>query len=254
MLSVLLCIKNEENQLQECLDSLGFADEVVLIDDDSSDASASIAKKAGVKYFRRAMNGNWSEQRNFGISQCQGDWILVVDADERVSPELAASIVSIVNNEKISRKAYLIKRENYFHSQKPLHGVLRSDWVVRLFPKENARYEGRVHEKAISHFESERIQAGALIHFPYDNWDEYFQKFDCYTKLKAQDRFEKAEIIHVNFSRDILIKPLWAFLKTYFLNAGFLDGKIGFILSVNHYFYTMTKYVRLMELEKRGGP
>lgn len=250
MLSVLLCIKNEQAHLQACLNTLSFADEIVVIDDESVDQSADIAKKPGSKYFCRKMDDDWSAQRNFGIEQCTGDWILVVDADERVSQELARSITSVIQNDKISPRAYLIKRENYFDHQEPLHGVLRADWVKRLFPKEGAHYEGRVHEKVMCACSTEKLYVGALIHFPYDGWDEYFEKFNRYTRLRAMQYRESKENNRVGFLLDIVLKPLWAFIKTYLIDRGFLDGKIGFILSVNHAFYTMSKYVRMLEVDQ----
>ena len=251
MLSVLLCIKNEQTHLQACLDTLKFADEIVVIDDESDDQSADIAREAGARYFSRKMNDDWSSQRNFGIEQCQGDWIFVIDADERVSRELAASIISVVHNDKISPHAYLIKRENYFERQEPLHGVLRSDWVKRLFPKDGAHYEGRVHERVISPYRANKLYVGALSHFPYEGWDEYFEKFNRYTRLCAKQYVERGDGKEVSFFKDIVLKPLWAFVKSYIIDRGFLDGKIGFILSVNHCFYTMTKYVRISEVDQR---
>lgn len=250
MLSALLCVKNEQEHLQACLDSLHFVDEIVVIDDESTDATAEIAKKANAKYFRHKMNDDWSAQRNFGLEQCSGDWILVIDADERVSTELAAGIVSIVKNEKLNKRAYQLRRENYFEREEPLHGVLRTDWVKRLFPKEGARYEGLVHEKVITPYATEKVYVGSLSHLPYADWDEYFGKFNRYTKLAAKQKFEHDDRAKVYFVFDILIRPFFAFLKMYFLERGFLDGKVGFILSVNHYFYTMTKYVRLMALKE----
>ena len=252
MLSVLLCIKNEAQHLPACLDSVAFADEVVVIDDESVDASKEIILSRGAKYFSRKMNDDWSEQRNFGLEQCLGDWILVLDADECVSESLAKTIMSITKNPNGPRKAYLLKRDNYFESQKPLHGVLRSDWVKRLFPKEGAHYEGRVHERVVSSCASEKIYCGRITHFPYDNWDEYFEKINLYSRLKALDQFEKEPEKASSFLLDLIVKPFWAFFKTYFLNKGFLDGKVGLILSVNHGFYTLAKYLWLMELKEQG--
>lgn len=101
MLSVLLCIKNEAEHLPACLDSLAFADEIVVIDDESVDASKDIVLSRGAKYFSRKMDNDWSEQRNFGLQQCQGNWILVVDADECISETLAKK--NYFNHKKSSK-------------------------------------------------------------------------------------------------------------------------------------------------------
>lgn len=89
------------------------------------------------------------------------------------------------------------------------------------------------------------------MHFPYSSWDSYFRKFDKYTKLAAEKYLAEGRSCH--FVTDILLRPLWAFFKVYFINRGFLDGKLGFIFSVNHYFYTMAKYVRYYYLKNYGG-
>ena len=107
-----------------------------------------------------------------------------------------------------------------------------------------------MHEKISSSYSEEKLQ-GALYHYTYDNWQQYFNKFNNYTTLAA-NRY-KDEGKSCSFVRDIMLRPMWAFFKMYILDRGFLDGKIGFILSINHYFYTMTKYVKLYYLLKSNG-
>lgn len=231
---------------------MAFADEIVVIDDESVDASKDIVLSRGAKYFSHKMNDDRAEQRNFGLEQCQGDWILVLDADECISEPLAKKITSITKNPQSPRKAYLMKRENYFESQQPLHGVLRSDWVKRLFPKKGAHSEGRADERLCQIYPSEKIYFGAITRFPFDNWDEYFEKINQYTRLKALDEFEKNPEKTSSFLLDLVMRPCWTFFKTYVLDKGFLDGKVGLILSVNHSFYTLAKYLRLMELKERS--
>ncbi len=249
MLSALICAKNEINNIEACIQTLAFADEVVVIDDHSTDETVSKARSCGAKVFVRSMNGDWSSQRNFGINRCNGDWILVVDADERVTQELADSVLEKIN--KGEKKAYEVRRNNCFRFNKATHGILRPDWVVRLFPKDNSEYIGLVHEKLETPYSKEKINDGVLLHFTYDNWDSYFGKFDRYTRLMAKQNYSEGKRAH--FFLDIVLRPVWAFFKVYFLNMGFLDGRLGFIFSVNHYFYTMTKYVRLYYLDKNDG-
>ncbi|HIU85098.1 MAG TPA: glycosyltransferase family 2 protein [Candidatus Aphodousia gallistercoris] len=249
MLSVLICARNEISNLPDCIESAKFADEIVVVDDYSDDGSKELAEKMGCKVFSRHMAGDWSCQRNFGIAQCQGNWIFVLDADERISPQLSEAI-SRVSQDKSLSKTFWVQRHNRFHFNKATHGVLRPDWVLRLFPKQKGHYEGRVHEKLIIDLPQERLP-GALYHYTYDNWDAYFGKFNRYTQLAARQQFERGK--RANFWFDIVLRPWLAFFKMYILKRGFLDGKLGFILSVNHFFYTMTKYVRLYYLGRHNG-
>ncbi len=251
MLTVLICAKNEIQNIRDCIESARFADEILMIDDFSSDGTEVLAKQLGATVIQRSMDGDWSGQRNFGIAAAKGDWIFVLDADERISNELQQTIMYLVKQNE--PKTYCVMRENCFHHNKATHGVLRSDSVARLFMKRNAHYEGRVHEKLVTPFVQERISAkyGVLYHYTYDNWDAYFGKFNRYTALMAQQQFENGK--SVSFFRDIVLRPWVAFFKMYIVHRGFLDGRLGYILSVNHFFYTMTKYVRLYYLKKSKG-
>ncbi len=251
MLSVLICAKNEAHNLKDCVSSVSFADEVVIIDDFSEDNSVDVAEKLGCRVIQRAMNGDWSSQRNFGIEQCSEKWILVLDADERVSTELQSSILEILSNVSDNPETYQVRRENRFLHNKATHGVLRSDWVTRLFMKSTAHYEGLVHERLVTSLPIKRITNGNLFHYTYPNWSFYFAKFNRYTDLMAKQQLQKGR--RANFWFDIVCKPWFAFFKVYILQRGFLDGKMGFILSVNHFFYTMTKYVKLYYLERNNG-
>lgn len=250
MISALLCVKNESHNMADCLKTLAFADEVVVIDDFSTDDTVQIARDFGAKVFQRQMQGDWSSQRNFGIQQCTYDWIFVIDADERVSQKLASEIQEKVGSQLC---CYQVQRENRFHFNRATHGILRPDWVTRLFPKSECHYEGFVHEKLVSSLPVNRIMSkgGKLFHYTYDNWDAYFGKFNRYTELMARQQYQQGK--RANFWFDIVIRPWIAFFKMYILKRGFLDGKLGFILSVNHFFYTMTKYVRLYYLERNNG-
>lgn len=157
-----------------------------------------------------------------------------------MSPLLAQNLAKTL--EQNPQKAFWIQRENHYNSGRKAHGILRPDWVLRLLPREGARVEGQVHPTICSPFPQEKL-SGHLIHFPYRNWEAYFRKFEKYTTLSAEKYESQGK--HCGFVNGIIIKPLWAFLKVYFFNLGFLDGKIGWTLSVYHYFYTMTKYVKL---------
>lgn len=250
MLSVLICAKNESRNLRGCIESASFADEIVVIDDFSNDGSAQLAEKLGCRVIQRSMDGDWSAQRNFGIEQCREKWIMVLDADERVSPTLKESILRSLSD-SCNNEAFQVRRKNRFLHNKATHGVLKSDWVTRLFMKSTAHYEGLVHERLVTSCQIRRISDGDLDHYTYPNWQSYFAKFNRYTDLMARQRLLNGQ--RASFLFDIVLRPWFAFFKVYIFQLGFLDGKIGFILSVNHYFYTMTKYVKLYYLERHNG-
>lgn len=246
-LSVLLIAKNERKHIADCIKSVAFADEVIVIDDNSEDDTAAIAKQLGAKVFTRALNGDFAGQKNFAMAQAQGEWLLLIDCDERITPELATEIqLAIKNNQPI---AYRLKRISYFAGQRVRFGTLRPDSVCRLIPNQGLKFEGLVHEKLIHHL-TEKILKSPMIHHTYDSWTQYYAKFEQYTRLSAQSYQQRGR--KANFFRDIIARPLWAFIKVYVFYGGFLDGKIGWILAVNHFHYTMTKYTRLYSLQKHG--
>ena len=246
--TAIILTKNEERNIGDCINSIQCADEILVIDDGSTDETVAIAERLGAKVISHPLHNNWAQQRLFAIEQAAFEWVLFIDADERVSEDLNKEILKVVAQKE--KRAYLLGRHNVFHHNKATHGVLRPDRVLRLLPKDGITITGYVHEKISSSYSEEKLQ-GALYHYTYDNWQQYFNKFNNYTTLAA-NRY-KDEGKSCSFVRDIMLRPMWAFFKMYILDRGFLDGKIGFILSINHYFYTMTKYVKLYYLLKSNG-
>ncbi|MDY3974252.1 glycosyltransferase family 2 protein [uncultured Veillonella sp.] len=246
--SVLILTRNEEKNIETCIKSCSFAKEIIVVDDGSTDQTQKLAEGLGATVISRSMNGDWGAQKTFAIEQASCDWIFLIDADEHCSPELAKAIEqAVIQNKPV---AYEIQRHNQFKHNVATHGVLRPDLVCRLMPKANTYVEGLVHEKVIHPYPVERLP-GALYHYTYQNWEQYFNKFNKYTTLSAKQYVARGK--RCSFAKDILFRPLWAFVKVYILNKGFLDGKMGWILASNHYFYTMNKYVKLYYLNKSNG-
>lgn len=246
--SVLILAKNEERNIEECIKSCYFAREIVVIDDYSNDATKVMAEGLGARVIQRSMNGDWGGQQTFAIQQAENDWVFFLDADERVTETLAQAICEAV--EKNEKFAYWIKRKNKFHYNHAEHGVLRPDYVCRLMPAKGSYVEGYVHPAIITPYPDKKLN-GFMYHYTYDNWDQYFGKFNNYTKLAAEKYKKQGK--PCSFVKDVMLRPIWSFIKVYILQGGFLDGKIGWILSVNHYFYTMNKYVKLYYLYKSDG-
>ena len=239
-LSVLILAKNEEDNIKECIESILFADEIIVIDDYSTDNTAAIAESLGAKVVKRAMNGDWGAQQTFAINQANCEWIYFIDADERMTPELAEEVKSAVRlNEKYT---YRNARLNHFWGQELRHGGWYPDFGIHLLPKEGSYVTGFVHPQIHHNYQEKKINEH-LLHYPYRSWEHYFNKLNRYTQLAAEKN--KAKGKNANFFFDIIIRPWIAFFKMYILKSGWRDGKIGFILAMFHFTYTAAKYVKL---------
>lgn len=160
-ISALILAKNEERNIEACIKTLQFADDILVIDDFSTDRTKEIAERLGARVIQRGMNGDWGGQQTFAIQQAKCEWVLFVDADERISEPLAREICSVVA--KGDKKAYWIQRENKFYHHHATHGVLRPDYVNRLFPAERSYVEGYVHPKIVTPYPNEKLH-GIMYH------------------------------------------------------------------------------------------
>ena len=238
-LSVVIVAKNEQLNINDCIESVRFADEIVVIDDMSTDATASIAQSLGAVVYQRAMDGDYASQYNYGFTKATKDWVLIVDADERVTPELRDEILAAVANGE--RRGYEISHLNYVMGQPLRHGGWYSNGGIRLFPRGTVHLEGYVHSRMVHDLPLVKLTS-YYLHYPYPTWERYFEKFNRYTELAAAENFRKKRPIRI-FNDDML-RPFAAFFKMYVLKSGWRDGKIGFVLAVFHFFYTMAKYVK----------
>ena len=246
--SVLILARNEEKNIEDCIKSCSFASEVIVIDDNSTDKTKELAEKLGARVINRSMNGDWGGQQTFAIQQAKNEWIFFIDADERCTPELCKEIEETVK--KGDQYAYWIKRKNKFHYNTATHGTLRPDYVCRLMPAKGSYVEGEVHPAIITPYENKKLKAH-MYHYTYDNWEQHLNKINKYTTLAAEKYKHQGK--KVNFLIDVVLRPLWAFFKVYILNLGFLDGKIGWVFAVAHYYYTTMKYAKLYYLYKNDG-
>jgi beta-1,4-glucosyltransferase len=246
-ISAIIITKNEEHHIADCCRTVGFCDQCIVVDDESSDATRAIAEEMGATVYTRAMEGDYAAQQNFAISKATGDWLLFIDADERLPFRLQQEILNVTQKSK-SNKSYAIHRLNYFAGKKVLHGPLRPDWIVRLTPKEGAYFIGRVHQQLKTPYPVIRLKQ-PMLHFTYPNWQTYYQKNRRYAQLSAEKFIEQQQKGY--FFIDLGIKPLWAFINMYFVHRGFIDGRLGFALAANFAAYTLEKYTRFHELKDK---
>lgn len=242
-LTVIILTYNEQRHIKECIESASLADEIIIIDSGSTDNTLNIAQDAGAKVVIHPMTEGFAAQRNFALEQATTEWVMFLDADERITTELAAEIKNAINNDAA---AYEIPRRNIAFGHWLKYGGWYPDYCLRLYPRTSVSYTGIVHERAIVDVPKRKIK-DPFIHYTYDDWDRYFVKFNSYTTLMATQLYEKGKKANL-FS--IIFRPFWAFFRTYIMKLGFLDGKMGFIMAAFHCFYTMSKYVKLYYMQR----
>ena len=244
-LSAVLITRNAATVLEPCLESLAFADEIVIVDSSSNDGTVEIARRFGVRVVPKEWLG-FGQQKQFAVEQASHDWVLCLDADERVSPELARSIERALAAP--ASPVYRMARRNRFLGRWLAHGEGYPDWSPRLFNRMNARWsDDLVHEKVLFAVTPGTLE-GDLMHDSYDDLSTYLERQNRYTTLAARQAFEQgrgANVLHLLFS------PLVRFFKFYIMRLGFLDGLPGLMhISIG----CMNSYVKYMKLiELRGA-
>lgn len=243
-LSVIVITKNEEKNLPDCLESVRWADEIVVVDSASTDKTVEIAQRFTSKVYIRPWDG-FAAAKNFALQQCTSDWILWLDADERVTDGLADEIQGIVRQGDNHTAAFEFPRKAYFLGRWIKHCGWYPGYVVRLFKRGAGSFrEVKVHESLIVDGTTSRLQHD-LLHYTDPNLWHYFEKFNRYTTLAAEElagggaRFSLGQLI---------VRPTWVFIRMYVIKRGFMDGVEGFILSVLSSCYVFTKYAKLWEL------
>lgn len=243
-ISVLIITLNEEKHIGTLLSDLDFADEIIIVDSFSTDKTEIISKSfSKVKFFQNKFE-NFSSQRNFAISQAKNDWVLFLDADERLTPGLKQEIIETLQKEQ-TNSAYFFERVFMFEDQILKYSGNQTDKIFRLFNKKFAKYDENrlVHEKLIVKGNIGFLK-NKLIHYSYASYNDYKGKIIFYGKFKAQEKFKKkmkTTLFHH------LFHPTYNFMYNYIVRMGFLDGKKGIIICyLNAYCIT----VRYRELEK----
>ncbi len=240
-LSAIIITKNEEQNIRECLEALQFADEIVLVDSGSSDRTVEFAKQCGAKVHARAFD-DFSAQKNFALAHAKNEWILSVDADERVSPELAQEVLRSAT--VAGPAAYRIPRQTYFLKKRFRFSGTQSDKPVRLFKKNTARFEQPIHEYVAVNGLTGELK-NPLLHFTTPSVERERQKIEFYTDIEAQFMKDKS----VPSSKILAFaKTCGIFAYHYFWKWGFLDGREGFLFAYFSALYTRRKHQKLSEL------
>jgi len=241
-LSVIIPCKNEEHNIEGLLQSVQWADEIIVVDSFSTDKTVEIAKKYTNRVLEHEYNYSAS-QKNWAIPQVNNDWILLMDADERLSENLKKEIIGILEKTP-DKKGYWIKRENWFMGKKVSFGGVRGDKVIRLFHKECRYQDKKVHAEVIVEGTIGLLK-NPLIHNSYKNLRHYLEKVHRYNHLSAIDREPKTGNIGVFH---LVVKPSFKFFQYYIMKLGFLDGFVGFLLASLSSYSVLLRYFYMWEL------
>ena len=233
---------NEERALERCLNSLKFVDEIVVIDAFSGDRTAEIARAHASKVVQSKWAG-FTRQRNIGLENCTGDWVFFLDADEEATPELAARLRQIANDDLTEHpNCYSIKRIEYFLGKELNYGPGNPSFQWRFFKRTGVRFEGEVHEYPRFEGNIGLINDAAILHWPDLSIDRFLNKLNHYTTLEAVDRFAMGQ-------RTTLWHAVGTFFSTFLKNGiryrGLLNGKEGFILTLLESFSRVVRHLKL---------
>ena len=245
--SVVIAARNEAAEIAACIASVSWAAEVIVVENDSTDNTVALAAKAGARAFRHPFT-TIGAQRNAAIGRASHEWIFVVDADERGTPALGDAVQAAVARAD-GPSAYRATRRNFFFGREIRHGGWERDKPIRLFRRE-LRYDERpVHEHVVVDSEV-GVLSEPLLHTPYANLSEYFEKLQRYSKSWAQQhaaRGRRASLI------DITLRPFGRFLTMLFVRGGWRDGAHGVVLASLAAMSVAAKYAQLWALQRSSG-
>jgi len=250
LISAVVLTKNEEENIIDCLETLKFADEIIIVDDNSTDRTKELIdvfekSHPNLQFFRRSLDNDFSSQRKFGVEKSRNDWVIFVDADERISSDLGTEI-----KEKISEEysGFLIPRRDFMWGKELLHGETGRTRLLRLFNKSKGNLKGKVHET----WET-KGNVGFLInpikHYPHPAISDFLREINFYTDLRAQELKEKG--VKVN-ALQIVLYPKAKFIVNYFLKLGILDGIPGLVHATLMSFHSFLVRGKLWLLWQKG--
>lgn len=245
MISAIILCKNEEKNIAKCVESVSFCDEIIIIDDYSTDKTTELIKNLKnpkISIIYHALNNDFSQARNYGLSKARGEWVLFIDADERVSPALAYEISNVIHLSDEDR-AFYIRRQDVMWEKKLEHGEVGNVRLLRLARRDIGKWEGKVHEEWRVKGRVRQLK-NPLLHYPHETSTEFLQKINFYTSLRAKELYAKGKKTNL---MEIILYPLGKFLVNYFLRLGFLDGTAGFVYAVFMSFHSFLVRAKLWQ-------
>lgn len=247
LLSVIIITKNEAHTIDDCLTSVAWADEIIVVDSGSTDDTVSKCKSHGVKVTITDWPG-FGPQKNRALALATCEWVLSIDADERISIELRKEIQSAIADPNGSQ-AFQLPRKSSYCGQFMAHSGWYPDFITRLFLRKKARFSADlVHERLIVDSNSIGKLKHPIIHHSFTDAEEVILKMNHYSSIRAQAEHARGK--HASLF-DAIYHGLWAFFKTYIIRLGFLDGKKGLMLAISNAEGSYYRYIKLMLLHEK---
>lgn len=245
-ISACIITRNEADRIDACLDSLAFCDEIVVVDSDSTDDTRERAAAKGARVSTRKFDG-YRSQKDFAVKSAQHDWVLCLDADERVSPQLRASIEA-AHATGFGAAGYRFSRATDYFGAYLRHGNAYPDRVLRLFDRRRGGWRGdrEIHEHVSVDGAVETL-SGDLHHDAYRSLADQLARLDRYARLMAEHQHARGRRAHL---WNIVLNPWWRFVRGYFLRFGFLDGWRGLVYGYVEANYVRQKFVKLWLLNR----
>lgn len=247
-ISAIIITKDEEHSIRECLQSISWVDEIIVVDSESKDQTLKICKEFRAKIFTKSWQG-FGPQKNEAIKHAKYKWILSIDADEIITPELKKEIIAITKSNNPS-EAYSICRRSFYCGRLIKFSGWQSDFVVRFFQKKFCKFSNDlVHEKVLVNGVTLKTKS-YMIHNAFENFEEVIKKINVYSSLSASMFYKKNRKSSL---KKAILHAFWSFIKTYIIKLGFLDGKYGFMLSISNAEGTYYRYIKLMMLHSKSN-
>jgi glycosyltransferase involved in cell wall biosynthesis len=247
-LSVILITKNEEANLKDCLESVSFANEIIVVDSQSSDKTQEIAQSFGAKLEITTDWPGFGPQKNRALNLATQEWVLSIDADERVTPALKEEILKVISW-KESANCYAIPRSSWYCGRFMKHSGWYPDYVDRLFKRGTAKFSDHlVHERLLPEGPVGQLQ-NHFLHYSFRDFSQVLKKIDAYSTASAEQAYLKGKRSSVGKA---VGHGLWAFFRTYVLRLGFLDGAQGLALAISNAEGTYYRYIKIWLLEQSG--
>jgi len=242
--SVIIITKDEEKNISDCLRSVNWADEIIVVDSESTDRTVELAKQFTDKIFISKWEG-YASQKRYALSLAANEWVLSVDADERITPELKEEIFNLSTGDY---SGFRIRRKNFLLKKEISSCGWEKDYQLRLFKKNKTDLNERlVHEKFVAQGKMGTLK-NPMIHFTFSSFDDYLNKINIYTSLKAQELYKKRKRVG---AWTIFSHTVSAFFAFFIFRRGFKDGVYGLIISLLHSVSTMMNYIKLWELQNK---
>lgn len=250
-ISAVIIARNEEDKIAKCLESVKWMDEIIFIDQSSSDKTVEIAKKYTEKIFITSPKEICNPDREFGISKASNNWIFLLEADEIISTNLKDEILSIINSSN-SADIYLVPVLTFFIGKPIKTCGWYPAYIPRLFKKGAIKFQSEIHTNGIFLSKNIKHLRNDLLHYSYNSINDWIMKMKRYTQVTAEEYIKNQKKPSLsNDIKELLIKPLYFFVLKYFFLKGYKDGWRGFFISISSALTILISYIKFLELVEK---